>query len=91
MNNDTLTILVALRLVEILGGGVERDLGLDGDVPVLAAVVAITDDAKAGFDPHGLDGAHGSRLAGAMWMAATTGDRSPPAISWLVTTRPAPG
>jgi hypothetical protein len=44
---------------EILGGGVERGLGLDGDVPVLGAVVAVTDDAKAGFDPHGLDGAHG--------------------------------
>src|SRR5919106_1023160 len=27
--------------------------------PVLGAVVAVTDDAKAGFDVHGLDGTHG--------------------------------
>src|ERR687897_2228448 len=33
----------------------------------------------------------GSRLAEATWMAVTTGDSSPPAVSWLVTTRPAPG
>ena len=43
---------------ELLGGGVEGGLGLDGDVPVLGAVVAVTDDAEAGFDLHGLDGAH---------------------------------
>src|ERR671919_855582 len=37
---------------------------LDGDVPVLGAVVAVTDDAKAGFDVHGLDGTHGEPAGG---------------------------
>ena len=58
-------------VAKVVGRTIEQLLGLDGDVPVLAAVVTVSDQALSGFCADGFERSHRQSAGGAIWIATT--------------------